>query len=65
MPSSQSLDVGDIRKGIDRQLARRIQPEEEEDGGNDRDNQALLERRTNERLNHDPSISLRLRSLFR
>ena len=59
------LNVGDVREGIDRQLLRRIQAKEKEDRGNDRDDQALLERRTDEGLDHDPSISLRLRSLFR
>ena len=59
------LDVGHIGKGVDRKLAGRIESEEEQDGRNDRDDQALLERPANKRLDHLPSICLRLRSLLR
>lgn len=67
LPSSGEHQAGCRRRGFNKPTASprysaksRCWPT-----GNNRDDQALLERRTDRGLDHDPSISLRLRSLFR
>jgi hypothetical protein len=59
------LDVGDVRERVQRELPRGVEPEREQDGRDDRDDQALRERPPDERLDQEPSVCARRRSLFR